>query len=163
MIYQDALLYGKKENRVQVNTALGVPDSLPDLDDDQKLVPHISIYQGVLYHWVVDTQVWEIYVLPGGNLFRVDFDVVVEDEYVLPAGFMIDKISFKPENEQTAAKIGLTDGGTEILLLDSDIPLEAGKRDAVTMDIIAEDDPVTIYFRNWVGSVNIKLWVRKIS
>jgi hypothetical protein len=95
------------------------------------------------------------------ELTFVEFDFSGDYEYAIPNGYMMDKLAFKSDSEEVS-KIGLTDGGTEILLPDELNPFTAEVRKSISIDVFAEDGPVTLYFREWAGIVNVKLWLRKL-
>lgn len=87
---------------------------------------------------------------------------VNEGEYVLKDGFRSEMIMFKPGVEEDECKIGLTDGGTEILLPDSENPFPADTWRIIRQDIVAHTADVTIYFRDFTGAFNVIIVKRLI-
>lgn len=90
------------------------------------------------------------------------FTITGDDEYDLADGYMIDKIMVKPTVEEDAAKIGLTDGGSEILVIDSEVPLAPDVWKSVTYDVFADGGDVTIYFRGFTDDTEVIIYKRKL-
>jgi len=113
--YSPALLYGKAEDKILVDKAMGVPDLKATLDDVAKLKPHIAIVDSEIWVWKVDTQEWVLYV-PFVS-FSTDHELAAGDNVVeqLQDGDIITLMLFKSFGGDIDIKIGTTDGGDEIV------------------------------------------------
>lgn len=156
--YSPALLYGKLEHQLIVNTALGVPDLRAVLDDDAKLKPHMAIVDGEIWIWVVALQDWILYV-PFVS-FSTDHDLVAGENAVeqLQEGDIITLMLFKSFGGETDIIIGTTDGGTEIIEAPDGI-FPADVWVPIDVKIVT---PVTIYIETLVSAGKLILYKQKI-
>lgn len=81
-----------------------------------------------------------------------------DDEYVLASGYMIYEVWLKPVAGDMV-KIGLTDGGDEIMLTDS---LTAGQWKRVLTTVFADGATKTLYFRGITDTTTVIIFKRKI-
>lgn len=156
--YLNALLFGKKENRVLVQEALGVPDTLASLHAEALGMPHIAVVGGVLYIWDVPAQEWVAYQLIPFEILTLE--TVDETEYVLTDGNMIDMIVLKSAAADTV-NIGSTPGGSEYV--PPGVTLNANQWRAVNIQIIADGSDKTIYFSGFTDTALIKIYKRKLT
>lgn len=96
------------------------------------------------------------------SILSVDTIELGEDgTYMLGAGYMVDKISIKPTVADTV-KIGLTDGGDEIMVDKVMVPDVYGYNGVNTPEIYADGGAVTIYFTGFTAPATIKIFKREI-
>lgn len=88
---------------------------------------------------------------------KIEFELSVQDEYVLKDGFRAFEIWWKSDDAEGDAKIGTTDGGDEIMFSDSGNPWTADKWNIMRSDTVADGGDVTIYFRDFTGNVSVKI------
>jgi hypothetical protein len=81
-----------------------------------------------------------------------------DDEYDLASGYMIYEIWLKPVAGDMV-KIGLTDGGDEIMLTDT---LTAGQWKRVLTTVFADGAAKTLYFRGITDTTTVIILKRKI-
>lgn len=157
--YADALLYGKKENKLIVFEALGVPGDTIDLDEDAKEYPHIALINDQLWIWSVDQQNWL-------DLFNSAGDLITErvvltaggNSYEITDGQMAYNFIIRPAEGDTI-KIGTTDGGDEIML---ETELIADKAFSVNKDVIADGENILIYVSGITTDLMMTIYKRKL-
>lgn len=155
--YLRRLLYGKRENRVVVHEALGVPMELAVLDPEVQDRPHIAYVDGVLWFWSPTSLSWNAYQLI--PLEVLVLETTSDTSYELEDQNMIDLFVFKSVNADLI-NIGSTPGGSEYI--PPGIQLEAGKWKAFQVHIIADGANQTIYFSGFTGASFIKIYKRKL-
>lgn len=81
--------------------------------------------------------------------------------FILPDGYLIDKILIKPTNADTV-KIGTTLGGDEIMFDKVMVPGVYSTNGVNGVDVYADGAPVTIYFTGFTALAQIKVYLLSI-
>jgi hypothetical protein len=81
--------------------------------------------------------------------------------YILPDGYLIDKIYIKPTAADTV-RIGTTVGGDEIMFDKVMVPNVYSTNGINNVDVYADGAPVTIYFTGFTASAQIKIYLLSI-
>lgn len=81
---------------------------------------------------------------------------VSDGSYVLPVGYMIDKILITPSSEDSI-KVGLTNGGEEIMFSET---IAGGNTKIVSYDIVAKTATKTIYFTGITDTCEVIIYLR---